>query len=99
MPSYHAQGNLLPMARNFLYCNDNPASSCHTGGAAQTDVVNIHMKPGNNEPTEMESVMSTWTAEIAGILQSNELASQRNAQAAAAGHEAGVQSPETGNRQ
>ena len=34
-------------------------------------------------------------------LQKNELASQRNAQAlaVAAGHEAGVQSPETGNRQ
>ena len=32
-------------------------------------------------------------------LQKNELASQRNAQAIAAGHQAGVQSPETGNRQ
>ncbi len=74
MPSYHAQSPLLQMAQNFLYCNDNPATSCHTGGAAQTDVVNFHMKPGNNEPTEMESVMSTWTADIASILQSEELA-------------------------
>ena len=32
MASYHAQGTLLQMARNFLYCNDSPASSCHTGG-------------------------------------------------------------------
>jgi chorismate mutase len=32
-------------------------------------------------------------------LQKNELASQRNAQALAAGHAAGVQSPETGNHQ
>jgi chorismate mutase len=32
-------------------------------------------------------------------LQRDELASQRNAQAAAPGHEAGVHSPETGNRQ
>ena len=39
--------------------------------------------------------------DVMRALQRNELASQRNAnaQAAAAGHEAGVQSPETGNRQ
>jgi hypothetical protein len=74
MPSYHPQSPLLQMAQNFLYCNDNPATSCHTGGAAQTDVMNFHMKPGNNEPTEMESVMSAWTTDISGILQSEELA-------------------------
>ena len=37
--------------------------------------------------------------DVMRALQRNELASQRNAQAIAAGHEAGVQSPETGNRQ
>jgi len=37
--------------------------------------------------------------DVMRALQRNELASQRNAQAVAAGHEAGVQSPETGNRQ
>jgi chorismate mutase len=37
--------------------------------------------------------------DVMRALQRDELASQRNAQAAAAGHEAGVQSPETGNRQ
>jgi len=37
--------------------------------------------------------------DVMRALQRNELASQRNAQATAAGHEAGVQSPETGNRQ
>ena len=38
--------------------------------------------------------------DVMRALQRNELASQRNAQAAlAAGHEAGVQSPETGTRQ
>ena len=37
--------------------------------------------------------------DVMRALQSNELASQRHAQAAAVGHEAGVQSPETGNRQ
>jgi chorismate mutase len=37
--------------------------------------------------------------DVMRALQRNELASQRNAQAAALGHEAGVQSPETGNRQ
>jgi len=38
--------------------------------------------------------------DVMRALQRNELASQRNAQAAAAaGHEAGVQSPTTGNRQ
>jgi chorismate mutase len=39
--------------------------------------------------------------DVMRALQKNELASQRNAQAlaVAAGHEAGVQSPETGNRQ
>ena len=35
--------------------------------------MNFHIKPGNNEPTEMESVMTTWIADIAGILQSEEL--------------------------
>ncbi|MGA8212195.1 MAG: Ig-like domain-containing protein [Candidatus Sulfotelmatobacter sp.] len=75
MPSYHAQSPELQMGQNFLYCNASPGSSCHTGGgAAQTDVVNFHMKPGNNEPTVMESVMSTWTDNIASILQSAELA-------------------------
>jgi chorismate mutase len=38
--------------------------------------------------------------DVMRTLQKNELASQRHAQAVAAlGHEAGVQSPETGNRQ
>jgi uncharacterized protein YjdB len=74
MPSYHAQSPSTQKAQNFLYCNDSPASSCHIGGAAQTDVMNFHMKPGGNVPTEMESVMSTWTANIDGILQSEELA-------------------------
>jgi len=37
--------------------------------------------------------------DVMRALQRNELASQRNAQAEAAGHEAGVQSPTTGNRQ
>jgi hypothetical protein len=72
MPSYHAQ--TVQEAQNFLYCNASPSSSCHTGGAAQTDVMNFHMKPGNNEPTVMESVMSQWTAAITGVLQSAELA-------------------------
>jgi len=75
MPSYHAQSPELQMGQNFLYCNASPESSCHTGGgAAQTDVMNFHMKPGNNEPTVMESVMSTWTDNIASILRSAELA-------------------------
>jgi uncharacterized protein YjdB len=74
MPSYHAQGTALTDGQNFLYCNDNPATSCHTGGAGQTDVINFHMKPGNNYPTSLESVMSTWAGNIDGILQSSELA-------------------------
>ena len=37
--------------------------------------------------------------DVMRALQKNELASQRNAQALAVSHEAGVQSPETGNRQ
>jgi hypothetical protein len=74
MPSYHATSPDLQMGQNFLYCNASPGSSCHTGGAAQTDVINFHMKPGNDEPTVMESVMRTWTADIAGILQNPELA-------------------------
>jgi len=37
--------------------------------------------------------------DVMRTLQKNELAPQRNAQAAALGHDAGVQSPETGNRQ
>jgi chorismate mutase len=37
--------------------------------------------------------------DVMRTLQKDELTSKRNAQATAAGHEAGVQSPETGNRQ
>jgi hypothetical protein len=74
MPSYQAQNPALPMAQNFLYCNNNPATSCHGGGAEQTDVVNFHLKPGNGQPTVMESVMSNWTSSIAKILQTMELA-------------------------
>jgi len=74
MPSYHTNSPYFQMAQNFLYCNASPASSCHNGGAAQTDAINFHMKPGNNQPVAMENVMSAWTASIAGILQSPELA-------------------------
>jgi len=74
MPSFEGQSPGPQAAQNFLYCNDNPATSCHTGGAEQTDVMNFHLKPGNNAPTVMESVMSEWTANITGILQSAELA-------------------------
>jgi uncharacterized protein YjdB len=74
MPSFEGQSPGPQAAQNFLYCNDNPATSCHTGGAEQADVMNFHLKPGNNAPAGMESVMSEWTANITGILQSAELA-------------------------
>ncbi|HZW92844.1 MAG TPA: Ig-like domain-containing protein, partial [Candidatus Eremiobacteraceae bacterium] len=74
MPSYHVEQPELNEGQNFLYCNDSPATSCHTGGAAQTDVVNFHMKPGNLYPTSLESVMNTWISSLKGVLRSAELA-------------------------
>jgi hypothetical protein len=74
MPSYHVEQPELSEGQNFLYCNNSPATSCHTGGAAQTDVVNFHMKPGTLYPTPLESVMNTWKSSLKGVLQKAELA-------------------------
>lgn len=70
MPSYHPQGVALTKGQNYLYCNASPGSTCTVGGALFTDVINYHDKPGNNSPSTMESVMDTWTSNVAGQLVS-----------------------------
>jgi hypothetical protein len=70
MPSYHAANPALGFGKNYLYCNNSPGTSCHTGGSLTTDEINFHMKPGAN----LESQMSSWVTAVNGILSANELA-------------------------
>jgi hypothetical protein len=88
MTSFHANTGSLPLldAQAYLYgtgtqCNNTPPCgflfcSCHsaTGTAsASVDMINFHMKPGNNYNSgtpsgEMETVLSGWYTNIQGIL-------------------------------
>lgn len=90
MSSGHADQPALTFAQNQLYCNNitgipagelpcpNPANAI----ASAIDIVNFHMKPGNETgttcpaptPCTPESAMQMYVANIHGILQANELA-------------------------
>ena len=74
MPSYH--GGTTAKAQAFLYCTGSGvgSSSCHSGGAAQTDAINFHLKPGNAGSLTAEGQLDAWVALIQGILQPAELA-------------------------
>jgi hypothetical protein len=86
-PSSHAQGGgattSLGVVQNFLYCNDSnlPQPDCNWGaganwGSKAVDIINFHMKPGNEAPsgggTDPETEMQTETANVAGILNSTD---------------------------
>jgi hypothetical protein len=75
MPSYHAKSPSLGLAQDFLYCSESThKTTCNTGsgGANAVDIINFHMKPGEEYPTTLESTLSTWVGNIRGILQTNE---------------------------
>jgi len=71
MPSYHGGSASLPLASCFLYGTGASGSLCqgrplhYSGaGAAHTDVVNFHMKPGSTPESQLDS----WIAAIEQIL-------------------------------
>ncbi len=90
MSSGHSKTAALTFAQNQLYCNDtsgipagelpcpNPANAI----AAAVDIINFHMKPGNETgnacpaptPCTPESAMQWYISNIHGILQPAELA-------------------------
>ena len=90
MASGHARGTALTFAQNQLYCNNtanipseelpcpNPANAIATA----IDIVNFHMKPGNETgnncpaptPCTPESAMQMYVSNVKSILQPAELA-------------------------
>ncbi len=89
MSSGHAKaGGALTYAQNQLYCNASPKGSqlpCPIPAnaiAAAVDIINFHMKPGNETgnncpaptPCTPESAMQMYISNIHGILQPAELA-------------------------
>jgi hypothetical protein len=90
MASAHAKVPALTYGQNELYCNNtsgiaayelpcpNPANAI----SAAVDIINFHMKPGNETgnncpsptPCTPESAMQWYVANIHGILQTAELA-------------------------
>ena len=88
MASAHAKGAALKYGQNELYCNNSPKTSqlpCPNPPnaiAAAVDIINFHMKPGNESgnncpaptPCTPESAMQMYVANIRGMLQPAELA-------------------------
>jgi hypothetical protein len=91
MASGHAdQGAAITFAQNQLYCNNTsgipneelPCPNPANATAAAIDIVNFHMKPGNETgdtcpaptPCTPESAMQMYIADIQGILQTAEKA-------------------------
>jgi hypothetical protein len=83
MASAHAMTPALTYGQNELYCNAAPTGSqlpCPNPGnaiASAVDIVNFHMKPGNETgntcpapiPCTPESAMEMYVSNIEGILQ------------------------------
>ena len=88
MASAHAKGGALKYGQNELYCNNSPSGlqlPCPNPPdaiAAAVDIINFHMKPGNETgnncpaptPCTPESAMQWYISNIHGILQPAELA-------------------------
>jgi hypothetical protein len=88
MSSGHAKGAAITYAQNQLYCNASPTGyqlPCPIPAnaiAAAVDIINFHMKPGNEggntcpapTPCTPESAMQWYLSNIHGILQPAELA-------------------------
>lgn len=69
MPSYHASTTV--QAQCFLYSTGaGCAGTSGSAGAAQTDAINFHLKPG----ASLETTIPSEIAAIDGVLQSAELA-------------------------
>jgi hypothetical protein len=61
------------ISQNMLYCNNSPKASCTGGGMAPVvDVLNTHMKPGNQYPTPIEQQTLTDINNFKTILDSTE---------------------------
>jgi hypothetical protein len=88
-PSSHAQGTnwATPtgLVKNFLYCNNSPRTGTHCNwgsgsnwGSSAVDIINFHMKPGNEAPgtgkTDPEDEMTTEYGHATSILNSTDLA-------------------------
>ena len=88
MASAHAKGTALKYGQNELYCNGSPKTyqlpcpNPPNAIAAAVDIINFHMKPGNESgnncptptPCTPESAMQMYAANIRGMLQPAELA-------------------------
>ena len=88
MASAHAKGVALVYGQNELYCNASPSGyqlPCPNPPdaiASAVDIINFHMKPGNESgnncpsptPCTAESAMQWYVSNIHSILQAAELA-------------------------
>ncbi len=90
MASAHAKTTALQYGQNELYCNNTagiaayelPCPNPPNAIATAVDIVNFHMKPGNElgnncpspTPCTVESAMQWYISNIEGILQPAELA-------------------------
>ena len=82
MASAHAKGVALDYGRNELYCSGTPGPQAYQlpcpnptdAIASAIDIVNFHMKPGNETGITIEAAMTMYVNNIAGILHPNEAA-------------------------
>jgi hypothetical protein len=90
MAAAHAKGGALTFGQNELYCNDTagipsnelPCPNPPNAIATAVDIVNFHMKPGNETgnncpapiPCTPESAMQMYVSNVEGMLQPAELA-------------------------
>jgi hypothetical protein len=87
MASAHAKGVALTFGQNELYCNANPSPyqlpcpNPTNAIASAVDIINFHMKPGNETgnncpsptPCTPESAMQMYVSNIKGMLEPEEL--------------------------
>jgi hypothetical protein len=80
MASAHAKGVALVYGQNELYCTGSampyqlPCPKPPDAIAAAVDVINFHMKPGNEAGITPEAAMTEYVNNVKGILQPAELA-------------------------
>ena len=87
MASAHAKAVALQYGANELYCNDSPAAyqlpcpNPKNAIATAVDIINFHMKPGNETGNDCEgaactpeNAMKMYVDNVKGILQPAELA-------------------------
>lgn len=80
MASVHGKGAAIAFGQNELYCSGSPSPAqlpCpnpKNATAAAVDIINVHMKPGNETGITPEAAMKEYVDNIHGILQPAELA-------------------------